>query len=44
MALSIKNRVDALIHTKLGHNPEESVFIIGDVQGDSKMGRIDSKI
>jgi len=44
MVLSTINRVDTQIYTHLGHNPEELIFIIRDVQGDNKMGRIDSKI
>jgi hypothetical protein len=43
MALSTGNRVDAQIHTHVGHNPEELVFRIGDAQGDNKLGRIGSE-
>jgi hypothetical protein len=40
MVLSIKNRMDALIHTHIGYNPKELVFRIGDTWRENNMGRI----
>jgi hypothetical protein len=40
MALSVRKRIDTLIHTHVGYNPEELVFIIGDMQRDNIMRRI----
>jgi len=44
MALSIKNKMDASIHTHIGYNPEELVFRIGYAQGDNIMARIGPEI
>jgi hypothetical protein len=44
MVVIIGTRVDAQIHTHVGHNLEELVLRIGDVQGDNEMGRIGLEI
>jgi hypothetical protein len=44
MALRTRDRVDAQIHTHVGHNLEELAFRIGYAKGDNRMGRIGLEI
>jgi hypothetical protein len=44
MVPGIINKMDALIHTHIGYNPEELLFRIGIAWRDNNMGRIGLEI